>query len=148
MTGKTMFTLQTGSVVVALCLLTACSKPEQALTVTDGWVRLSPPNSMMTAGYGVFTNTGSQPLVLTGFSSAEFGDVTLHYTEDVNGTATMREARDYRLAPGENLTLEPGGYHLMFMQRREPTPEGTPVAVTFRFDSGELSEHAFVVTRR
>ena len=134
--------------VAMLLVVSGCARPEQELRVSDGWVRLSPPNSMMTAGYGTLSNTGEKMLVLKSFSSPQFGDVTLHYTEEVNGTATMREARSHSLAPGESLELSPGGYHLMLMQRKKPTPEGSDVEVTFEFDSGTNSAHLFTVTRR
>ncbi len=136
--------------VLALVYLTitGCSGPQQELRVSDGWVRLSPPNSMMTAGYGTLTNTGEKMLVLKSIRSPQFGDVTLHYTEDVNGTATMREAKSHNLAPGASLALSPGGYHLMLMQRKETTPEGSEVEVTFEFNSGTTAVHLFTVTRR
>ena len=128
--------------------LASCAKPAQQLEISDAWVRLTPPGSPMTAGYGTLENTGSLPITLTAFSSPQFGDVTLHYTEDVNGTATMREARNHTLNPGNTLRLEPGGYHLMLMQRSAETPEGSDVSVTFEFESGEAYTHAFSVTRQ
>jgi len=137
-------------VTVALLLLglNGCTKNERELTVADGWVRLSPPNSMMTAGYGTFTNTGSADVTLKAFSSPQFADVTLHYTEEVDGTATMREARDFSLAAGESLELAPGGYHLMLMQRNEATPQGSNVEITVELASGDTSTYSFPVTKR
>ncbi len=135
-------------VALVLISVSGCDRAEQELSVSNGWVRLSPPDSMMTAGYGTFTNTGKLPLTLQAYSSPQFGDVTLHYTEDVNGTATMREAKDFTLKPGDTLELSPGGYHLMLMQRTEATPEDSNVEVTFEFKSGLKASHSFKVTRR
>ncbi|MFK8030787.1 MAG: copper chaperone PCu(A)C [Gammaproteobacteria bacterium] len=136
-----------------LSACTAPEKPAQPLSVSGAWVRLNPPGSMMTAGYGQFENTGNETIVLTGFSSPQFGDVSLHYTEDVDGTSTMREAGPKTLAPGESLTLQPGGFHLMLMQRKVPTPEGFNVDILVDLDTGEArasesSTHKFTVSRR
>ncbi len=128
--------------------LASCARPEQQLSISNAWVRLTPQGSPMTAGYGTFSNTGSQAITLSRFSSPQFGDITLHYTEDVNGTATMREARNHTLAPGDSLTLAPGGYHLMLMQRLQETPEGTNVELTFELESGATSKHTFTVARQ
>ncbi len=133
---------------LALPGLASCAKPDQALSVSDAWVRLTPPGSPMTAGYGTLKNTGRQAITLSGFSSPQFGDVTLHVTEDVNGTATMREAKDHILAPGDSLSLAPGGYHLMFMQRIENTPEGTLVEVSFELGASSISTHSFIVSKQ
>ncbi len=136
------------TLLLATMGLASCAKPDQALGVSDAWVRLTPPGSPMTAGYGTLTNEGRQAITLSAFSSPQFGDVTLHVTEDINGTATMREARNHTLNPGDSLTLAPGGYHLMLMQRLQETPEGSLVEVSFELESGETSTHSFVVSKR
>ncbi|MEM7081293.1 MAG: copper chaperone PCu(A)C [Pseudomonadota bacterium] len=133
---------------VALTLLIACSGPSDTpLVIDEGWVRATPPSSGMTAAYGRLINTSGETLRFSRFSSPQFGDVSLHITEEVDGRATMREV-DATLKAGDTLTLEPGGYHLMLMQRLAPTPEGSDVEMTFYLDSGERITQTFPVERR
>lgn len=123
----------------ALALLAATAGPaagEGTLTFDEAWVRPLPPGMGMTAAYGALRNGGDETLELTGFSSPEFGDVSLHRTEQVDGVSRMREVRSVALAAGEALQLAPGGYHLMLMQPTTPVAAGQQITVTVTVEGG------------
>lgn len=102
----------------ALWLLCAClSAGEQGgLLFSDAWVRAMPPGSMMTAGFGRLVNDGDSDMLITGWSSEQFGNVSLHQTVDTDGVSRMQSVPELKLAAGAELGLEPGGYHLMLMK--------------------------------
>jgi len=51
-----------------------------------------------------------------------------------DGVMRMRELADGLVVPaGERAVLEPGGYHVMFMDLAEPLVEGETVTATLRF---------------
>lgn len=124
-------------VIAAAALLAACA-PEQdappaatsaapaasstAPAVAGAWVRQVPPAARMTAGYLQITNPGSEPLVIVGAESPLFNAVEVHGTEMVDGMARMRHQDSVTVAPGETVSFEPGGLHLMLMQAVETIP--------------------------
>lgn len=104
--------------IVVLALFSTGCRTEPAPTaplLEDAWIRSLPPGMKMTAGFGTLTNVTGEPLELVAFDSNAFSDVSLHLTEKVDGMSSMREIDSYTLQPGEALTMEPGGYHLMLM---------------------------------
>lgn len=96
----------------------------------------------MTAGFGVLRNSQQKPIEITAFSSPSFSDVSLHRTELVDGVSKMREVPALKLAAGESIVLEPGGYHLMLMMPSGEIQPGGVVTIemtaadglSFRFD--------------
>ena len=54
--------------------------------------------------------------------------------------AKMRPASSLVIAPGETLTAEPGGLHLMLVDLRTPLVKGAtvPLVLTFK-DAGEVT---------
>ncbi len=57
-------------------------------------------------------------------------------TTDANGVSSMAPAGEITIAPGETLSLEPGGLHAMLMQLQTPMVEGESFSMTLTFDDG------------
>jgi len=127
--------------------LSACSRTQEELQVNAPWVRLNPPGSQMTAAYGTLHNAGTEALTLNRITSAEFADISLHQTVDVDGKARMRSVKSLTLGPDETLNMAPGGYHLMLMQPRTELDENATVELTFEFASGYQAVILFNVRR-
>jgi len=106
------------TVMAASLLLVACSGPEteDSLLFQDAWVRAMPPGSMMTAGFGRLVNISDAELNITGYSSPQFDDVSLHQTVLEDGVSRMNEVPALKISAGAEINLTPGGYHLMFMK--------------------------------
>ena len=103
--------------VIAGLLLAACTAepvPTEP-TFDESWIRSLPGGLQMTAGFGTLSKPPAEVVGIEGFSSTAFRDVSLHRTKVVDGVSSMSEVRDYTLAPGDRLVMEPGGYHLMLM---------------------------------
>ncbi|MGD9387108.1 MAG: copper chaperone PCu(A)C [Gammaproteobacteria bacterium] len=125
-------------ILAAAALLAACAPdnpaPPAATTaapadetvtapvVSDAWVRQVPPAARMTAGYLNVYNGGSEDLVIVGAESPAFNSVEIHGTVMVDGMARMRHQDSVTVAPGETVSFEPGGLHLMLMQAIETIP--------------------------
>jgi hypothetical protein len=121
---------------------------EQDLAFEAAWVRALPPGMKMTAGFGLLRNDSAEAIELSGFTSPQFGDVSLHRTELVDGVSRMREVPSLNLAPGESLALEPGGYHLMLMMPVAPIALGERVTLDISADDGRLFRFELPVERR
>jgi len=125
-----------------------CALPAHAagkLEVRDAWIRAAPPGAMMLAGYAQLRNVGDAPVVVSGASSAAFGDVTLHESVSENGVERMRPLPAIAIAPGGSVALAPGGKHLMLMRPAHPMAAGTSVAI--HFDTGQAGADASFVVR-
>ncbi|KQM83636.1 copper chaperone PCu(A)C [Agromyces sp. Leaf222] len=114
----------------------AASTQAESLAVTDAWVKAT--DTDMTAGFGLFENIGDEPLTIV-TASAEFSDMLeLHETvENESGEMKMQPKEGgFVIQPGESLTLQPGGDHIMIMALAEPLTAGDAVTITLGFDDG------------
>jgi len=102
----------------------------------------------MTAGFGQLRNLGPETLELTSFASPEFGDVSLHRTEIVDGMSRMREVPSLSIAPGETVELAPGGYHLMLMMPNGPISPEQSITVHVSAGEGRVYRFELPVERR
>lgn len=115
---------------------TAPSPDAAEPTVTDAWVRQVPPNARMTAGYLRVHNPGPEALVITGVESPLFANVELHGTITEDGVARMRQQDTVTVPPGEVVSFEPGGLHLMLMQPVNDIPASGDIELSLVLHDG------------
>ena len=114
---------------VALLSLMLNLSADESVKLKDGWVRAMPPSIMNTAGFMTLVNTGDKAVKLMDFSSPTFAQVMLHETVHSSGTASMQHLHHLMIPAGGEVTLKPGGKHLMLMGRQAPLKEGDEVEV-------------------
>jgi len=139
-----------GLAVCAGLLLWLCtvSAGEAGLSFDEAWIRPLPPGMKMTAGFGLLRNTGAETIELAAFASPEFGDVSLHRTELVDGISRMREVPSLNIAPGETVELAPGGYHLMLMMPTVALSAEQTISVQMQTSDGRVFRFAVPMERR
>lgn len=103
------------------------------------------PGDLPLAGYFDLTNTGRQPLTLTGASSDAFGDVMMHQTVHSGGETAMNRVQDLAVQPGQAIHFSPNGYHLMLMNRTRTLTVGDRVPVRLQFSGGRSMDVMFTV---
>jgi copper(I)-binding protein len=108
-----------------------------APAVSSAWVRQVPPAARMTAGYLVLSNPGPEPLVVVGAESPLFAAVEIHGTLMEDGMARMRQQDSVTVAPGESVSFEPGGLHLMLMQPVAAIPTEGQVDLSLLLEDGK-----------
>jgi copper(I)-binding protein len=108
----------------------------------------TPPTARSGAGYLTIANGGSEPDRLLEIR-AEVSEVQVHETErDAKGVARMRPVESLEIPPGETVTLEPQGLHVMFTGLAAPLEAGERLPATLVFErSGEV-EVEFAVEPR
>jgi periplasmic copper chaperone A len=122
----------------ALCLL---ALPVQAADVMAGhlkisapWARATPKGASVGGGYLTITNMGAEPDRLIGGVSTVAKDVQVHKMTMDNGVMKMRPVADgLEIKPGQTVTLEPGGYHIMFMKLNQQLKQGEQFKVKLEF---------------
>jgi copper(I)-binding protein len=130
----------------ALAVLIAAPGWAQSLSLSDAWVRAMPPGKAMTAAYATIRNEGSAPVVVSGVSASR-GEASLHETRNVDGRMSMRSIERLTVPAGGEVSLEPGGLHVMLMGLEQTPAVGDVLELCFH-TAGEPVCTSATVSRR
>ena len=122
-------------------LLTACSLGSQgSLTIEEAWGRPSPKSAANAAFYMVIGNSGREDDSLSGASLDICGRTELHLsTIDDDGVMSMQQVAQIVVPAGESVALEPGGLHVMCIDRQVELSPGDRFPITLSFvNAGEI----------
>lgn len=129
-------------------MLTGSALAQPPVTVTDEWVRATPPGSRMTAGYFTLQNHAAAEIALVSISSPRFERVEMHRTTLADDVARMEKIESLSIPAGGRIELSPGGLHLMLIGLRGELSEGEEVILHLVFDDGWEVEVEAQVRRR
>ena len=117
------------------------------ITIGHPWSRATPAGAKVAAGYLTLKNEGSEPDRLVGASAAIAGKGEIHEMKvDAAGVMTMRPVEGgVALPPGAEVALEPGGFHLMFMDLKAPAVQGQKFKGTLTFEKAGTVEVEYAV---
>lgn len=102
------------------------------LTLTDAWIRATPPGARTAAAYLTIAN-GAATDTLLGAATASARVVQIHTHVAENGLQRMVELPELTLPAGQTVRLEPGGLHLMLIDIAAPLVAGATVALSLEF---------------
>ena len=120
----------------------------EGLTISDPIVPLAPKVVMAHAAYMQVTNNGDTTRSLIGVTAPDYAMAHIHLSSEKDGVATMTAMDQLDIKPGQSITLEPGGLHVMLMRPSVPLTLGGTVAFDLQFANGEtVSVSADVVER-
>jgi copper(I)-binding protein len=132
--------------LIAAFLLSGCASVTNAplnsdLTIQNGWVRYSEYSDHvdgMTGVFAEFTNNTDHVITILGGTTEIATMVETHEVVMVDGSMKMQAKEGgIEIQPGQTLTLEPGGLHIMLMGLKSPVLEGDEVSLTIDFDGTE-----------
>ena len=111
------------------------------VVVEDAWARASIGVNRPGAAYMTIRNTGDEAVTLTGIRTDLAMMPDIHQTStNAEGVSSMAPAGEIEIAPGEAVSLEPGGLHAMLMRLQRPMAEGENFSMTLDFsDGGEIT---------
>jgi periplasmic copper chaperone A len=111
------------------------------ITMTDYAMRAALGNNANTAAYVTIRNTGDQADRLVSASCECAATTELHSMATKNGVMEMAEMKDgFAIAPGETLTLKPGGNHIMLLGLKTRPQDGSTVNVKLTFEkAGDIT---------
>jgi copper(I)-binding protein len=105
------------------------------LTVTSPWTRATPGGAKIAGGYLKITNNGTSADRFVGIKSEPTDHVEIHEMSMSDGVMKMRPLPNgLEIKPGETVELKSGGYHLMFMELKEPLKQGDTFKATLQFE--------------
>ena len=112
-----------------LSILTLIASPALAqVSVHEPWVRATVPEQTVTGAF--MTLTAATDARLISASSPVAGTTELHRMTMENGVMRMRRVSGIELPAGKETALEPGGFHIMFMNLKHQVKEGGTVPIT------------------
>ena len=106
------------------------------LEVDAAWARASIGTSRPGAAYFTVRNLGDEADRLTGLSSPVSAMPMLHETTLSEGISRMAHVEAAEIPARGELTLEPGGMHVMLMELTTPLKEGATFPLTLTFEAG------------
>lgn len=125
----------------AALLLAAMATPVVAqhfsagnLLVDRPWSRQTAPGQKVGGGFLTIANKGKVEDRLISATSPVAAEVQIHTMSLDGGVMRMRPVQGGIAVPaGQNITLKPGGLHLMFIGLNQPLTAGESFPVTLRF---------------
>ncbi|MDH3660323.1 MAG: copper chaperone PCu(A)C [Alphaproteobacteria bacterium] len=125
--------------IAAACLEIGVASAE-GVVVSDGWARASIGAAANSVAYMTLTSKrdAADRLIAVATPLAERAELHDHLMED--GVARMRPVDGIDIAPGELVTLEPGGLHIMLMGLTDKLEPGATLPLTLSFEhAGDVS---------
>lgn len=117
-----------------------------SISIKDAWIRATPNGAKVAGGYATITNTGGagDRLVSASIPPAPNGEV--HEMSMDGGIMRMRTLdKGLEIPPGGTITLQPSGYHIMFINPTAPLKEGETLAGTLTFEKAGTIPVTFAV---
>jgi copper(I)-binding protein len=107
------------------------------LIVEDLYIRATPPNSKNSAAFMVIRNAHKKEVKLIKAGSDIADRVELHQHIMDNGLMKMRQVKEIIIKAESSIAFQPGGYHVMFLNLKQPLKDGGSVTLSLSFDNGQ-----------
>ena len=106
-----------------------------SIHIAQPWARATPKGAKSGAAYMTITNKGSASDRINCISSDASERCQIHSMTMEGGVMKMRPVgRGLEIKPGETVTLQPSGFHVMLVALKHPLEKGQTVKVTLKFD--------------
>ena len=139
------------SLGVAIAIMVAACVPTggQALgdlRIDEPWARATPPGASVSGGFMTIRNMGNEDDRLVAVTSSAVARVEIHEMRQEGDLMKMRQLRDGLVIPaGAQVSLQPGGYHLMLIEPKQAFAGGDVVLATLHFQRAGDAEVALQV---
>lgn len=116
------------------------------LKIGHPWSRATPAGAKVGGGYLSIENTGSAPDRLVSVSVPFAARAEIHEMAVKDGIMTMRPLEQGVAVPaGAKVEFKPGGYHIMFMELKQPLKQGEMMKGTLTFEKAGSVDVEFKV---
>jgi periplasmic copper chaperone A len=120
---------------------------DSGIVISDAWAKPTLRGTRTGAVYLTLTNRGSASDHLVAISTPVAERAELHEDVMTKGVMSMKPVADLALAPGANVAITPGHYHVMLIGVRAPLAAGQSFPLTLTFDRAGPVEASVTVTR-
>jgi periplasmic copper chaperone A len=134
--------------IAALAVLPAQAADFTAgnLKISSPWARATPKGASVGGGYMTITNTGTTADHLVGGSTDIARGFEVHEMKMEGGVMKMRPvAGGIEIKPEQTITLDPSGYHVMFVGLKDQLKQGDHFKATLQFDKAGKVDVDFAI---
>ena len=132
------------SVLITTLLLSSCSaRAIESLEVRDAWAR---PALQGGNGAVYFVIQSPEADEIVGVTSDVAESVEMHESRMTGDVMEMRQVGSVPLGAGEQVTFEPGGFHIMLIGLQQDLRNGEEFAIHLRFKNHEELQVNVAVT--
>ena len=118
------------------------------LEIKHPWSRATLPGAKVATGYLIVKNNGATPDRLVSITAEIAGKAEIHEMSVTDGVMSMRPLKDGLEIPASGeVKLEPGSYHIMFMDLKAPAVEGVKFKGTLAFEKAGTVAVEFAVDK-
>ena len=122
--------------MAAAALIAAPAAAKPSAMHVSGWARATIPGQTGSAAYLTIHNGGRSADRLISVSTPAARSATIHTTSMQGGVMRMRSAGPIAIAPNQQVTMKPGGLHIMLTGLKAPLSPGSKLPLTLRFAQG------------
>ena len=112
----------------------------KSLRVSNPFARATPPGAKVAGAFMTIKNVGTDADRLVSASSPIAGLVEIHEMAMDGGMMKMRALKGIDLKPGATVELQPGGYHVMLEDLKQPLKQGEQIPVKLTFEKAGVVE--------
>ena len=128
-----------------MALLASASAFAADISLDHPWSRATPAGAKVGAGYVTIKNTGAAADRLVSATADVAGHVEIHEMTVADGVMKMRQVSAIEVAAGKTAELKPGGYHIMFVDLKQPLKAGDTVKGALTFEKAGAIPVEFLV---
>ncbi|MBC8414166.1 copper chaperone PCu(A)C [bacterium] len=130
-------------VAAVMCISYACAN--EAITVSDAWIKQGHANAGTLAGYMTISNNSGKEVVLREISGDHFEKIEIHRIEMQGDLMKMIPLDGLMIPAGESVHLQPGIIHLMMIGPVNLPQRGGTVDVVLHFDNGSRVNSSMIL---
>lgn len=123
-----------------LCVLWPVFGVSGKLSVSQGYVRATPPGITSAAAYLILENNTGNKMVLIGVTSSRAKQVMVHQNLMQGDMMRMHHVLALEINAHSVFRFQPGGHHLMLTGLTELLSEGDVIQLSLQFQQGEVLE--------
>lgn len=124
----------------SLVLLSLNVWANDLIEVSEPWIREAPPTATVMAAYMNIKNTSEEDLALVSAECEFYETIELHSTVMDGDIARMVKQEQLDLPKGTEVSLEPGGLHIMLIGVKQRPVAGDQVKILLNFSDESQKE--------
>ncbi|WP_293802341.1 copper chaperone PCu(A)C [uncultured Bosea sp.] len=143
---KLSYSLAAAALLLSAGFATAHEFKAGPLKIGHPWSRATPAGAKVGGGYLSIENTGSTADRLISVSVPFAARAEVHEMAVKDGVMTMRPLdQGVEVPAGAKVEFKPGGYHIMFMDLKQPLKQGEMMKGTLTFEKAGTVDVEFKV---
>lgn len=134
-------------ITIIFILLSHSVWAESNIHIMNAWINDAPPTLKHRAGYIEVHNMSDTDIILQSASSDAFKTVEFHESILNGEQVQMRQRKNIKIDAGKTIQFQPGGLHLMLMNKQQDLKENDTANVSLTLSNGETIDITFTVKK-